>query len=321
MTRLILRRLAWCAIQLLLLSFLVFVLSEFMPGDALTGRISPNITGAQMAEMRQKMGLDQPWNVRYADWLKGIAHGDFGVSYSHKLPVTRLAGEKFVNTLFLGCVTLVFCYGLAIPLGAIAGRWDARWPDKLVSTGSYVMMSTPQAVFGVLSIFVFAYTLKWFPAGGSIAADVVGKGWAAEALSRLYHAIMPAFTAAILTLPMLIQLLRAEVINNKSGEFVTALRGRGLTERRIFTAHILRNSALPVAAVSGSLVAMVFSGTVLVESVFSYPGMGKLFLDSVLKRDYPVANFLIIVFAAIAVAGTLLSDLLMHRLDPRVKMR
>lgn len=321
MPRMIFNRIALSAVQLLMLSLLVFMLSEFIPGDALTGQASPYMTGDRLSEMREQMGLDEPWPQRYAQWMGNVLRGDFGVSYSHKLPVTRLVKEKLLNTVLLGLVSFVLCFAIAIPLGAAAGRRPGAWPDKIISAGSYVFLSTPQAVFGVLAIFLFAYTLKWFPAGGSISADAAAASWPAQAASRLHHIVLPALTSAMVSVPVLVQLLRSEVETNQKAGYVSALRTRGISENSIFYRHVLRNSMLPVASLAGALIAALLSGAVLVESLFSYPGMGKLFVDSVLSRDYPVAVFLILIFAAFAILGTLLSDILLHSLDPRVKMR
>lgn len=319
MPRMILHRLAICVVQIFALSLLVFFLSELMPGDALTGMIDPSITGERLVEMRHKLGLDKPWGTRYIDWLTGALRGDFGISYTHKIPVTRLVGEKFGNTLLLGVFSLFICFAVSVPLGVIAGRRQSRWPDRVISAGSYALMSTPQAVFGVSAIFLFAYTLGWFPVGGSVSSGA--DGVFIQATSRLRHTTLPALTSAMFSIPVLLQLVRAEVVANQNAEYISALRARGISETRIFWVHILRNSLIPVASLTGTFLAAVLSGTVLVESIFSYPGIGRLFVDSVLKRDYPTANFLILLSALMAVIGTLLSDILMNRLDPRVKMR
>lgn len=318
MCHMILRRLALCVVQIFVLSLLVFFLSALMPGDALTGTIDPNMTGERLTEMRQKLGLDKPWGARYLDWLASALRGDFGMSYTHKIPVTRLVGEKIGNTVLLGVFSLFICFAVSIPLGVIAGRNQGLLPDRVISVGSYVLMSTPQAVFGVLSIFLLAYTFAWFPAGGSVSPGA--HGFFMTAVSKLHHAALPALTSAAFSIPVLLQLVRAEVAANQNAEYIAILRSRGLSENRIFWVHVLRNSLIPVASLTGALLSAVLSGTVLVEGIFSYPGIGRLFVDSVLKRDYPTANFLILLSALLAVIGTLLSDILMNRLDPRVKM-
>lgn len=320
MPQLILRRLALCVVQMILLSLLVFVLSEFMPGDALTGKINPNLTGAQLLEMREKMGLNRPWSARYISWLAGAVRGEFGMSYTHKTAVAKLVGEKFINTLILGMSSLIVCFGVSIPMGAIAGRRHGQFADNIISGGSYALMSMPQAVFGVLVIFMFSYMLPWFPSGGSINPAAASQNFLAQAASRAHHIVLPALTSAMFSIPVLIQLVRSEVITNQNADSIMSLRARGISENRIFWVHILRNSMIPVASLSGGLMAAVLGGTVLVESIFSYPGIGKLFVDSVLGRDYPVANFLILLSGLIAVSGTLLSDILLNRLDPRIRM-
>ncbi|MDR1706179.1 MAG: ABC transporter permease [Clostridiales bacterium] len=308
MRRIILGCAAVCAVQLILISLLVFILSELMPGDALTGRISPSITGERLREMRGQMGFDRPWGARYASWLSGIFKGDFGVSFSHKLPVAQLVGEKFGNTLLLGAFSFLICYALSVSFGVIAGRYRGSWPDRAVSSGSYALMSIPQAVLGILAIFIFGYTLKWLPPGGSVDSGVLGP--LALIMSRLRHLILPALT----------QLVRGEVAAGQEAEYILSLRSRGVAPSRVFWAHILRNSLIPAMSLSGSYLAALLGGTALVETIFSYPGIGKLFVDSVLKRDYPTANFILLLTAFMAAAGTLLSDIIMNRLDPRIKM-
>jgi peptide/nickel transport system permease protein len=320
MLKLLLRRLGISAAQLVALTLCVFALSSFMPGDALTGRIAPNITGERLAELRALMGMDAPWAQRYARWVLGALRGDFGISYTHQVAVTALARDKAVNTLFLGLCSLILCYLMAVPLGAMAGRHAGRLPDRAVSAFAYALMSAPQMAIGLILLFLFSYAIHWFPIGGSAGVAVTG-GFFAHAADRLWRVVLPALSSALFNVPPLVLLLRTEIIATERSAFIEALNARGIGQRRLFYRHTLRNSLIPLASTAGELIAALLSGVVLVEMVFSYPGMGKLFVDSVLKRDYPTVNFLILVFGVLAILGALASDLLLNRLDPRIKVR
>ncbi|MCL2372159.1 MAG: ABC transporter permease [Defluviitaleaceae bacterium] len=318
--KIILRRFLVVLPQLWLLSVAVFLLAQAMPGDALTGLIDPDVSPEDIDRLRVELGLNRGWAVQYMEWMRGIFRGDFGRSWHYARPVTEVIGERLPNTVRLSLVGAAFTYLLAIPLGFVAGRYRETLADRLIVAYTFVAIAMPTLVFALLNIFVFGFRLGWFPIMGSV--DVrLAPGSAAFWLSRLHHLILPAFTAAILNTVGIINILRSEIIENESAEYVTTARAKGLPEGKVYSRHIFRNATLPLASGLGASIAGLLSGSVIIERVFGYPGMGNLFVTSITARDFPTANALIMIYGFIGVAGVLLSDIFITIADPRIRIR
>ncbi|MFU0828699.1 MAG: ABC transmembrane type-1 domain-containing protein [Lachnoclostridium sp.] len=320
MWKTIVRRLIILIPQLILISLLVFLLANFMPGDALTGKIDPNVSPERLEELRQKWGYYDPWYVKYLNWMKNLLHGDLGESTAYKIPVLELIGQRAVNTFWLALVTTILNYIIGISMGIIAGRYNDRLPDKIVAFYTYIALAMPTVVLGLINIFIFSFKLKWFPTGGSVDVKYTA-GTFSYIINRIYHMILPAITGALLYTISIIQYLRNEIIDYKNSDFVVTARSKGVPERKIYSKHILRNALLPVASFMGYDIAGLLGGSIFIEKVFSYPGMGNLFLESISRRDYSVVNGLIILFAILTVLGTLLSDIIMSIVDPRIRIK
>ena len=321
MWKTILRRLLILIPQLLILSLIVFLLGNAMPGDALTGLMSADMRYEDIAGMREALGLDRPWPVRYVEWIGGIIlEGDFGRSFTHARPVMDLIGERAPNTFRLSLVTAIFFYMLAIPLGLLAGRFRETLLDRAIIFYTFFALAMPSVIFALINIFIFGFGLRWFPIQGSVDVRLVGQG-AAYWMSRLQHLVLPAFTGAFIGTTAAINVLRSEIINYENSDFVMTARAKGVPRRIVYTRHIFRNACLPIAAGLGFVIAGLLGGSVLIENVFAYPGMGNLFVTSITQRDFAVANVLILMFGALTVLGTLLSDLLMIAVDPRIRIK
>lgn len=320
MWKTIIRRILVLIPQVFVLSLLVFLLANFMPGDALTGKIDPNVSPDRLEELRQQWGYYDAWYVKYGRWLKNALHGDLGESTANKLPVTELIGQRGSNTFWLALVTISLTYLFGIILGIISGRYHDRPVDKVIVFYTFLALAMPSIVFGLINIFVFAFKLKWFPIGGSVnvkyAAGTLSYLW-----DKIYHLILPAMTGALLYTVSIIQFLRSEIIDYKNSDFVVTARSKGVPEKTIYSRHIFRNALLPVVSSLGYDIAALLGGSIFIEKVFSYPGMGKLFLDSILRRDYAVVNALIILFSVLTVVGGLISDVVMSIVDPRIKIK
>ena len=306
--------------QLALLSLVIFFIGYYMPGDALTGMISPDLPPQRVAELRELHGLDDPWLVRYTRWMGSALQGDFGQSISYRLPVTDIVAQRAYNTLFLQIFTLALLYLIAIPLGIIAGKHNGRAPEKVVSTYTYLMLATPTVVLALLVIFVFGFRLGIVPVRGSVEIGLV-RGTLEYFLSRAHHSAAPAVTGALLGTVFVIQYLRSEIVDIRSSDFVTTARSKGVPEGRIYTRHIFRNALMPIAAGAGSMVVMLLGGSVFIESIFTYPGMGTLFLESIERRDFSVLNTLVLIYGALIVLGSFLSDIAITVVDPRIRIR
>lgn len=320
MWKLIVRRIFITIPQIILLSILVFLLAQAMPGDALTGMIDPSMDKAARDLMRERLGLDNPWYVQYFDWIRGVVQGDFGQSFRFKMPVADLLGERMINTFWLSIVTLIFTYLIAIPLGITSGRFNDTWLDRAITGYTYLGFAAPLFIFALIMLFVFGFQLSWFPTSGSVKPGLT-PGTFEYVLSKFYHLILPALSMALITTVSTVQYLRSEIIDTKQKEFIVTARAKGASESRVYNRHILRNSLLPIAAFFGYEITGLIGGTIFIESIFGYPGMGQLFLSSISLRDFSVMTALVLLFGIAAILGALLSDIILSLVDPRIRIK
>lgn len=320
MWKLIVRRTLITIPQIIVLSILVFILAQAMPGDALTGLIDPNIDPATIEAMRERLGLNNPWYVQYFDWVRGVLQGDFGQSFRFKMPVSELIGERMINTLWLSLATLILTYLIAIPLGIISGRFNDTWLDRVITGYTYIGFAAPLFIFALVMLFVFGFQLGWFPTSGSVAPGTE-PGTFAYFISKLNHLLLPALSMALITTVSTVQYLRSEIIDTKQKDFIVTARAKGSSESRVYNRHVLRNSLLPIAAFFGYEITGLIGGTIFIENIFGYPGMGELFLSSISLRDYSVMTALVLLFGLAAIIGALLSDIILSLVDPRIRIK
>ncbi|MEH7110406.1 MULTISPECIES: oligopeptide ABC transporter permease [Bacillaceae] len=321
MLKFILRRLLVMIPQLLILSVLIFLLAKAMPGDALTGRLAsnPKMDTKTLYELKEKLGMFDPVYIQYGRWIKGLLHGDLGLSIIHQTPVTHLIAGKMVNTALLGLAILILSYVIAIPLGIIGGRWTDTWADKMIVGYNYLTYATPLFIFALLVLFVFGFILGWFPTSGSVDIQVEN-GTFAYYLSKVNHLILPAFSGAIVSTTVTVQYLRNEIIDTKIKDFVKTARAKGVSESKVYTRHIFRNSLLPIAAFLGYDIVSIIGGSVFLESIYGYPGIGQLFVTSIAQRDFSVVTALVMLSGLATLVGTLLSDIILSAVDPRIRI-
>jgi peptide/nickel transport system permease protein len=320
MWKFIIRRTLIMIPQLFILSILIFILAKGMPGDALTGRASnPKADPKQTEALRQQMGLNDPAYVQYVRWMKNALHGDFGVSYTQQIPVKDVIGERINNTIILSFAIFIVTYILAIPLGIISGRWNDTWADRLVTGYNYLGFATPLFIFAIVMLFIFGFYLNFFPTGGSID-PTIDNGTFAYYISKINHLVLPTLSGALISTVGISQYLRSEIIDTKVKDFVRTAKSKGVPESRIYSRHILRNSFLPIAAFLGYEFTNLISGSVFLESIFSYPGLGQLFIKSIGMRDYSVVTALIMMTSFATLIGTLLSDIILSIVDPRIRI-
>ena len=320
MWKTILRRVLLMLPQIFILSVLAFLIAKMMPGDPFTGLITPETDPNTIEALRVKSGFYDPLPVQYWNWISKAFRGDFGQSYTYKYEVTKLIGERIGNTVWLSLLTLILTYLIALPLGMIAGRFQNSWADKAIVVYTFITYSIPVFVFALVLLWLFGYTLGWFPTRGSVDSDVVA-GTIGYYVNKFHHMILPAFTMAILSTTGTIQYLRTGVIDAKSQDYVRTARAKGVPENVVFNRHIFRNSILPIAAFLGYEFTGLIGGSVFIENIFSYPGMGNLFVTSITGRDYSVILALLLLFGTATLLGTLLSDIIMSIVDPRVRVQ
>lgn len=306
--------------QIILLSLLVFIMAQMMPGDALSGMIDPNIDPETIEAQREKLGLNDPWYVQYVDWVSNALKGDLGQSFHFKMPVTELITDRLINTFWLSLATLFFTYLIAIPLGILSGRYNDTWADQAITTYTYLGFATPLFIFALVMLWIFGFYFGWFPTSGSVKPGLE-PGTMEYVLSKIYHLILPALSMAMITTVSTVQYLRNEIVDTKQKDFILSARAKGASESRVYNRHILRNSLLPIAAFFGFEITGLIGGTVFIETIFGYPGMGQLFLNSITLRDYSVVNSLVLIFGIASILGALLSDIILSLIDPRIRIK
>lgn len=320
MWKTILRRILLMIPQIIILSILVFMLAKAMPGDPFTGMITPTTDPARIEELRQQAGLNDPWPQQYIRWIGNALQGDFGISYIKKMPVSNVIAGTAANTIWLAVLTFILTYLIAIPLGMLSGRYQDSVLDRIVGIYNYVSFAIPPFVLALLFLWLFGYKLQWFPTSGSGTLGVT-PGTVAFYLDKMKYLILPAVTQALLSTAVIIQYLRTEVIDAKSQDYVKTARSKGVPVDKIYSRHIFRNASLPVASILGYEITNLVGGAIFIETIFGFPGMGRLFVDSLLGRDYSVITALILLLGTATLVGTLISDIVMSIVDPRIRIQ
>lgn len=319
MWKTVLRRVLLMIPQLFILSLLIFIMAKQMPGDALTGSIGGNVKPEVLEQIRRESGWYDPWYEQYWRWITKALQGDFGKSFQYKQPVTRVIGARAANTFLLALFATVLSYLIALPLGIKAGRNPGSRFDKGVILYNFISYAMPSFVLYLFTLLLFGYVLKWLPTMGSVDPHIA-KGTFAYFLNRLKHLIMPAGCIAILSTTGTIQYLRNEIIDAKTQDYVKTARSKGVPMKKVYSHHIFRNSLLPIAAFFGFQITGLLGGSMIAERIFNYPGMGNLFIDAILLRDYSVVNALVMLYGFLNLLGSLLSDIIMSIVDPRIRI-
>ncbi|WP_339213005.1 oligopeptide ABC transporter permease [Ornithinibacillus sp. FSL M8-0202] len=306
--------------QLIVLSIIIFVLGQLMPGDALSGQGGSDVDPNRLEEIRENMGWNDPWHEQYVRWMGGVLQGDFGQSFRFKMPVTELIGQRIVNSFWLSVATLILTYLIAIPLGIVSGRYNDTWRDQLITGYTYVGFATPLFIFALVMLWLFGFQLGWFPTSGSVTPGLE-PGTFDYFISKLYHLLLPALSMALITTYSTIQYLRNEIVDTKHKDFILTARAKGASERRVYNRHILRNSLLPIAAFFGFEITGLIGGSIFIENIFGYPGMGQLLVESISLRDYTVLTATTLLFGVASIVGALLSDIILSIVDPRIRIK
>jgi peptide/nickel transport system permease protein len=312
MTAYILRRLLATIPVMAVVAIFVFFLLRLAPGDPAAIIAGEDATAAQIAAVRTQIGLDRPIFEQFVVWLGGMLQGDFGTSIFSNLPVSRLIAQRIEPTLSLMLATLLVALCLAIPLGVLAA-WKARgFVDRLVMLFAVLGFAVPVFLVGYVLIYVFAVKLGWLPVQGYTPIREGLWPWT-ESL------ILPSVALGITYMALIARVTRASMLEVLAEDYIRTATAKGLTTNRVLLLHALKNASVPIVTVIGIGIALLISGVVITETVFNIPGLGRLTVDAVLKRDYPIVQGLIIVFAAVKVLVNLLIDISYVFLDPRIR--
>ncbi|MGG0479729.1 oligopeptide ABC transporter permease [Priestia megaterium] len=315
-----LRRILGMIPMLILISFVVFSLAKMMPGDPFGGMIDPSKTDPKyIEEMRDKLGYNDPIYVQYWTWIKGVLQGDLGKSTTHKLPTLEIIKERMPNTIFLALTSLFITYVFAFILGMYAGKKPYTLGDNLIAGYNYFALAVPSFIAGIVGIYFFSFQLDWFPFSGSVEVGLEKGTWA-YIQSRIHHVILPALILGLMSTAQYTQFLRNDIIENSRKDFVRTARAKGTKESNIYNVHILRNSMIPLITFLGFDLVTVIGGAIITETIFTYPGIGMLFVESVSTRDYSVMMSLTMLFSVLTLLGNLLADVLYGVADPRIRL-
>lgn len=310
----VLRRLAQAAVLLWIVSVITFALIHTAPGGPAMLQ-NPDLGRDQIARIRANLGLDDPLPVQYLRWLRAALRGDFGRSYNTVEPVLRLVGTRLPNTLLLTALALGLAVALAVPLGVLSATYRNTAIDRAIAGVSFLGISTPVFWFGIILIVVFSVQLKSLPAGGMFqigAAFSVG--------DRLRHLLMPVFVLTVANLAEVTRYTRSAMIGALGEDYVRTAHAKGLPAATVLFRHALRNALIPVITIVGVYLPRAVSATAITETVFSWPGMGQLAVQSAATRDYPVVLGATLAVAVFAVGSSLLTDLAYGCADPRIRL-
>lgn len=313
-------------------SLLVFFAMHILPGDVATLLLGDRATAQQLIDLRHQLGLDRPIWVQYWNFLVSGVQGDFGTSLRTNKPAMDMVLGAFPVTFQLAVAALVIALFAGIPMGVVAGVRPGGWFDNLLLAFSLIGVSMPIFWLGLMLILVFGGHLGWLPIGGVLdigqsvhritgmpLLDSLLEGNGSAFGSALRHLLLPAATLATIPLALITRITRAEVVGALSHDYVRTARAKGVRERAVVLRHALRNGMIPVVTVVGLQFGLLLSGAVLTETIFSLPGLGRLMVDSILNRDYPVVQAGAILVALVFVFINLLVDMSYAYLDPRIR--
>ncbi|MCM3880741.1 MAG: ABC transporter permease [Vicinamibacterales bacterium] len=305
MLRYLIRRLLLTIPVLIGVATLVFALIHFIPGDPAQAMLGEGATPEDVAQLRARLGLDRPLVVQYGAFLNGVVHGDLGVSLRNDQPVARQIIERMPATATLAFAAMAVALLIALPLGIVAAVWRGTWIDHGAMTLSLAGISVPNFWLGPLMAIVFSVKLGWLPVGGS---------------GTPAHLVLPAITLGASLAAILARMTRASLLEELSEPYVLAARAKGVSRTRAVLHHALRNSLIPVVTIIGLQFGVVLTGAVITETIFAWPGIGRLLIQSISFRDYPTVQGCVLLIAITYVGVNLLTDLTYGFLDPRIRV-
>ena len=310
-----LKRLLTLVPTLLAASVLVFLFVHLIPGEPAAVLLGDTATPEEVAALTRELGLDAPLYIQYGLWLGHVLQGDLGVSIFFKEPVLSVIADGAETSILLATMTMVWIVLIGVPIGIVAATWQGTWIDQISSGGAMLAASVPTFWLGLYFILIFAVGLGWLPSSGY--ASIFEEG----GIANLRYLLLPSLTLAAPNAALIIRLVRASMLDVQREDHVRTARAKGLHPARVTLRHIFRNALIAVAAAFGFTFAALVSEAVVTETVFSLPGVGRLVVESILRRDYPIIQGVILVIVVLYMTVNLLVDLAYAWLDPRVSLK
>jgi peptide/nickel transport system permease protein len=319
MGRFVTRRLIQTIPLLIGITFVVFMVMNAVPGGPLSVyENNPNYTPEDLSRLREKYDLNTPAPLRYFAWLGDFARGDWGFSKITKQPVITVIFAKLGNTFILMGTAFLISLLIALPIAILAARYQRTWFDYLTSTISVAGFSLPIFWTGLLAILVFSVGFRWFPTGGMTS---LGSGDTFDLGDRLWHMVLPVSVLAINSIGSYVRYIRAGMIEVLSQDYIRTAQSKGLSGAKVFWVHALKNASIPIVTIVALDLPALFTGALITETIFSWPGMGRQFWESANRFDYPVLMGIVTIAAALTIIFNLLADVLYGLLDPRIRYK
>lgn len=310
-----LRRLVAFVPTLLAASALVFLFIHLIPGDPASILLGDTATPEEIAALNQQMGFNEPIYVQYFLWLGNVLQGDFGTSVFFRKPVLSVIADGAETSIWLAIITMCWIIAIGVPIGILSASRQGTWVDQVTSGFAMLFASVPTFWLGLYLILIFAVGLGWFPTSGFPSLSDDGGLW------NLRYLLLPSLTLAAPNAALIVRLVRASMLDVQREDHVRTARAKGLSPSRVAIRHVFRNALIAVAAAFGFTFAALVSEAVVTETVFSLPGIGRLVVQSILRRDYPVIQGVILIIVVLYMVINLLVDLSYARLDPRVSLK
>ena len=308
----IVRRLIATIPVMAIVAAFVFSLLYFAPGDPAAIIAGDLATSEDIARIHHQLGLDEPFLVRFWDWTWGVLHGDLGISIFTNLPVSQMIEQRLEPTTALTVSTLIVSISLAIPIGVVAAWRASTWIDRAVMAFAVLGFSVPSFVLAYVLILVFSVWLDWLPVQGY--SSITSGFW-----PFLQHLILPSTALGLIYAALIARITRASMLEVLSQDYIRTAHAKGLSSQSVLIGHALKNAAVPIATIIGIGIALLIGGVIVTETVFAIPGIGRLTVDAILRRDYPIIQGVILLFSGAYVIVNLLVDLSYTVLDPRVR--
>ena len=307
------RKIVTLIITLLFISMLSFAAFSVIPGNAAISKLGTDATPERVAALEASMGLDKPMIVRYGNWLRDALHGDFGESYQYEgVRVSELLAQRLPTTIILALLSLVIILVLSIPLGILSAKYSGKWLDTLINQLTQITMAIPAFFLGIILTYIFGIALKWFQVGKFVSLNEDPAGC-------IKYLIFPALAIALPKLAMVVKFLRNSVLGEMQKDYVRTAYSKGNDKNKVLYRHILKNALIPVITFTAMIIAEIMAGSIIVEQVFSVPGIGRLLVSSISNRDYPVVQAMVIYITAIVIIINFIVDMLYQLADPRVR--
>ncbi len=319
MLKYILKRLLHLIPVVIIISICIFCIVKMAPGDPVGANVDPRATAEQKAAERERLGLTKPLHIQYLKWLERSIKGDFGESYLYKQPVSEVIPQFIWNSFLLNVVVYIIAFLIAIPVGIMTAVKQYSKTDNFWAIFSIIGISMPSFFFGLLLIYAFSVKLNWFPMNGMITPGKNAMGFA-KFVDVIKHMVLPAIVLTVGSLAGLVRYTRTSMLEVINEDYIRTARSKGLSEKVVIYKHAFRNALIPIITLLGFSIPGLFSGAVILEKVFVWPGIGNVLMDAINARDYNMVMALNIFFALLTLLGNLLADIGYALVDPRVKV-